>query len=210
MEASKRIALYKEYKSTEPFYEKSIGFGSKRAMSEGHRFYYENEGLILIGKPQGLFIHGRLNGKPTNEYIVIPSCTKLLGAFRYALYDAYEEMSIDADFEMNPQRVQDFIFHERSHREVTQSLSRGRYGSRFKGMVVVKGVRFKIHLGAGVIIQPLIEKGFSKDGDQLHESKSYLAVPANKLYFEKMAQAVDAYQNELFYRTVMEMSDEGK
>lgn len=210
MEASKRIALYKEYKCAESFYEKTIGFGSKRAMSEGHRFYYENEGLILLGKPQGLFIHGKLNGKPTNEYIVIPPCTKLLGAFIYALYDVYDEVSIDPDFEANPQRVQDFIFHERSSREVTQSLSRGRYGSRFKGMVVVKGVRFKIHLGAGVIIQPLIEKGFSFKGEQLHESKMYLAAPANKLYFEKMAQAVDAYQSEIFYKTVMEMSDAGK
>tara|TARA_R110001583_G_scaffold85368_3_gene223702 strand:- start:2813 stop:3442 length:630 start_codon:yes stop_codon:yes gene_type:complete len=207
MEASKRIALYKEYKDSEPFFEKKVGFGNKRAMSEGHRFYYENEGVILIGKMQGLFIHGKINGKPTNDYIVIPPCTKLLSTFMHALYEVHDELSIDPDFELEPQRVQDFIFHQRSHREVTHSLSRGRYGSRFKGMVVVKGVRFKIHLGAGVIIQPLIEKGFSTAGDELYESKSYLSTPANKLYFSKLAEAVDAYQSELFYRSVMEMSD---
>ena len=128
----------------------------------------------------------------------------------HALYDVYDELSIDPDFELNPQRVQDFVFAQRSDREVYQSFSRGRYGSRYKGMVDVRGVRFKIHIGAGVIMQPLIKKGFSSIGDEFHESKSYLSIPGNKLFFEKMAKAVDDYQSDLFYRRVMEMSDERK
>jgi len=189
-------------------FEKTISFGDKRAMAEGHRYYYESSGIVLIGKSEGLFIHGIRNGKPTLDYILIPACTKLLTALKQTFDDCFDDLSVDMAFESSPFRVQEFIYHESSLGEAYESASRGRYGSRYSGMVIVRGIRFKIYLGKGVFIQPLIARNPRMFGDELYESKSYISVPANKSYFKKMGDAVEAYQSELFYNSVMEMSDD--
>jgi len=207
MDAVTRKKTLLEHKASPILTQNKIGFGNKRAMSEGHRFYYENEGLMLIGKKEGLFIHGVRNGNPTLDYILIPSCTRLLTAFKNALFDCYDDLSIDVAFESTPFIVNDFIFHQNSLGEAFESASRGRYGSRFRGMVVTRGLRFKIHLGTGVFIQPLISKNEKMFGDELQESKAYIAVPANRNYFKRMAEAVENYQSEMFFNSVMEMTN---
>jgi hypothetical protein len=207
MDAELRKKELLEHQKSPAFFDKTIDFGDKRVMAEGHRFYYENAGIVLIGKKEGLFIHGIRNGKPTIDYILVPACTKLLTSFKDALYDCYDNLSIDIAFESSPYLVENFIYHERSIGDCYESFSRGRYGSRFRGMVAVRGIRFKIYLGKGVFIQPLISKNARIFGDELQESKSYLALPANKSYFKKMAEAVEQYQTELFYNSVMEISN---
>jgi hypothetical protein len=206
MDADSRKKTLSEHVGTEPFFQRRIGFGKKRIMAEGHREYYHNEGVDVQGKPQGLFLYGVLNGKPTNDYIHIPPCERLLSSLKSTLDDCYDDVGLDPMFENSPCIVHDFIFSE--HSLSTESLSRGRYGSRFKGMVVTKGIRFKIYLGVGVFIQPLIANKSPSVQDEFNESKAFLAVPGNQGYFRKLALAVEEFQTDLFVHTCMEMSNE--
>lgn len=207
MDAEFKKEVLLNHQKSPVIFEETISFGNKRVMAEGHRYYYENAGIVLVGKKEGLFIHGIRNGKPTLDYILIPAVTKLLTAFKSTLYDCFDNLSIDVAFESSPCLVDNFIYHERSIGDCYEGLSRGRYGSRYRGMVTVRGIRFKTYLGKGVFIHPLITRNERLYGDELQESKSYLSVPANRNYFKKMAEAVEQYQNELFYNSVMEISN---